>query len=125
MEGHVIIEGQRRRVWPDELKRQIVAESYDRDVTMLEVGRRHEVDPAPIYAWRKKFAAEVLEPTAPFFPVEIGTSSSAPNEKLATASAATDRLEISFPDGCRLFLPAEASAKKVAALLKAMVSARA
>ncbi|WP_051882332.1 IS66-like element accessory protein TnpA [Parvularcula oceani] len=122
MEGHVIIEGQRRRVWPDELKRQIVEESYDRDTTVLEVGRRHEVDPAQIYAWRKKFTAEVPEPTRSFLPVEIGTASSAPEERLAAASAATERLEISFPDGCRLFLPAETPVKKVAALMEAMRS---
>ena len=122
MEGHVIIEGQRRRVWPEELKRQIVEESYDGDVAVLEVGRRHEVDPAQIYAWRKKFAAEVPGPATPFLPVEIGTMSSAPDPKQEGRPTTTDRIEISFPDGCRLFLPSETPVKKVAALMKAMRS---
>jgi len=122
LERHVIIEGQRRRVWPDELKRQIVEESYDRDTTVLEVGRRHEVDPAQIYAWRKKFVAEVPEATAPFLPVEIGTTSTAPEPEQEVRSATTERIEVSFPDGCCLSLPVETPVKKVAALMKAMRS---
>lgn len=122
MEGHVIIEGQRRRVWPDELKREIVEESYDRDVTVLEVGRRHEVDPAQIYAWRKKFGAEVPEPASSFLPVEIGTASTAPDPEQEVRSTTPERIEVSFPDGCRLSLPAEMPVKKFAALMKAMRS---
>jgi transposase len=122
LEGHVIIEGQRRRVWPDELKRQIVEESYDRDVTVLEVGRRHEVDPAQIYAWRKKFAAELPEPARSFLPVEIGTASSASEPKPVTGQSATERRDVSFPDGCRLSLPSETPVKRIAALMKAMRS---
>ncbi len=118
MEGHVIIEGQRRRVWPDELKRRIVEESYDRDTTVLEVGRRHEVDPTPICAGRKKFAAEGSEPTTRFLPVEIGTASFEPGGQ----PSAPERIEISFPDGSRLSLPAETPVTKVAALMKAMRS---
>jgi transposase len=122
LEGHVIIEGQRRRVWPDELKRQIVEESYDRDTTVLEVGRRHEVDPAQIYAWRKKFAAEVPGATAPFLPVEIGTAMTAPDPEQEVRPTTPERIDVSFPDGCRLSLPAEMSVKKFAALMKAMRS---
>ena len=122
MEGHVIIEGQRRRVWPDELKRQIVEESYDRDLTVLEVGRRHEVDPAQIYAWRKKFAAEGSEPTTRFLPVEAGTAPFDPEPEAEGQPSTSERIEISFPDGCRLSLPAETPVKRIAALMKAMRS---
>lgn len=55
MDGQVIIEGTRRRVWPEAVKRGIVAESYDPDVTVIEVGRRHDLDPAQIYQWRKRY----------------------------------------------------------------------
>ncbi len=122
MEGHVIIEGQRRRVWLHELKRQIVEESYDRDVTVLGVGRRHEVDPARIYAWRKKFAAEVLGATAPFLPVEIGTATTAPDPEQEIRPTSPEHIGVSFPDGCRLSLPAETPVKRIAALMKAMRS---
>jgi len=122
LERHVIIEGQRRRVWPDELKRQIVEESYDLDLTVLEVGRRHEVDPAQIYAWRKKFAAKGSEPARSFLPVEIGTASTAPDPEQEVRPPTFERIEVSFPDGCRLSLPAETPVKKVAALMKAMRS---
>lgn len=117
-----MIEGHRRRVWPETLKRQIVEESYDRDTTVLEVGRRHEVGPAQIYAWRKKFAAEVPEPARSFLPVEIGTASSAPKEKQVKGPSANERFEISFPDGCRLSVPAETLVKRGVALMKAMRS---
>ena len=57
-----------------------------------------------------------------FLPVQVAepTVSEDGEPKLVTGPPATERIEVSFPDGCRLSLPAETPVKKVAALMKAM-----
>ncbi|MFC3303844.1 hypothetical protein [Parvularcula lutaonensis] len=39
-----------------------------------------------------------------------------------TEPSIAERIEVSFPDGCRLSLPAETPVKRLAALMKAMRS---
>ena len=123
MDGMVVVEGRRRRVWPEEVKRRIVEESCDPDVTVCEVARRHDLEPAQLYSWRKPFRKEI-DRAVPFLPVQVAElkRSGDPEPEPTAAPAATDRIEVSFPDGCRLSLPAETPVKKVAALMKAMRS---
>jgi transposase len=123
LDGMVVVEGRRRRVWPEEVKRRIVEESCDPDVTVCEVARRHDLEPAQLYSWRKLFRQEI-DREMPFLPVQVAEPTvSEDGEPKPTATLSTpDRIEVSFPDGCRLSLPAETPVKKVAALMKAMRS---
>lgn len=112
----VVVEGRRRRFWPEEVKRRIVEESCDPDVTVCEVARRHDLEPAQLYSWRKLFRREI-DREIPFLPVQVAEPAVAEDGEPTAAPSTTDRMEISFPDGCRLSLPAETPVKRLAALI--------
>lgn len=123
MDGLVVVEGRRWRVWPEEVKRRIVEESCDPDVTVCEVARRHELEPAQLYSLRKLFRREI-DRDVPFLPLEVAESAASEesDSKPQTRSTGTERVEVSVPDGCCLSLPVETPVKKGAALMKAMRS---
>src|ERR1700737_1288406 len=50
----------RRRRWSDEVKGQVVAESYEPGVVVSEVARRHDITPQHLFGWRKAARAGVL-----------------------------------------------------------------
>src|SRR6201997_2187405 len=51
-----------RRRWSDDVKAQIVAESYARGAVVSEVARRHEISPQLLSAWRKAARQGLLKP---------------------------------------------------------------
>jgi len=51
-----------RRRWNDDVKAQIVAESYAPGAVVSEVARRHEISPQLLSAWRKAVRHGVLKP---------------------------------------------------------------
>ena len=57
----VIIEV-RRRQWPKEVKRRIVAEMFGPDVTVCEVARRHDIPPSQLFQWRKTLKDQIKMP---------------------------------------------------------------
>ena len=52
MDCEIIVEGKRRRVWSEALKRQIVEESVAPGMTVAQVARAHDLDPAQVYCLR-------------------------------------------------------------------------
>jgi transposase len=46
--------GAGRKRWPDELKAQIVAESFAERAVVAEVARRHGCRPQQLHGWRRK-----------------------------------------------------------------------
>jgi len=52
----------RRRRWSDDVKAQIVAESYAPSAVVSEVARRHEISPQLLSAWRKAARSGLLKP---------------------------------------------------------------
>jgi transposase len=61
---HELIEGPGRkprgsyRLWSDDQKRQIVAESYVPGASVSVVARRHNVNANQVFQWRKNFSDE-------------------------------------------------------------------
>src|ERR1700741_4773982 len=51
-----------RRRWSDDVKAQIVAESYAPGAVVSEVARRHEISPQHLAAWRKAARHGLLKP---------------------------------------------------------------
>jgi transposase-like protein len=51
----------RRRRWSDDVKAQIVAESYAAGAVVSEVARRHEISPQHLSGWRKAARIGLLE----------------------------------------------------------------
>jgi transposase len=73
----------RRRRWSDEVKGQVVAESYEPGAVVSEVARRHDMTPQHLFAWRKAARAGrlVLPAAAPpmFVPVVVVTATADPS----------------------------------------------
>jgi transposase-like protein len=66
-----------RRRWSDDVKAQIVAESYAPGAVVSEVARRHEISPQLLSAWRKAARHGLLKPadgTAPTARRPAGTT---------------------------------------------------
>ena len=106
MDAEIIVDGKRRRSWPRELKRRIVEESYAPEVPVCDVARRHDLDPAQLFAWRKLFRERSL-PVASFLPVEVGERAPVPAKQEAAPEETTaERIEIALANGRHLFAPA-------------------
>ena len=108
----VITRGERRRIWTDAQKHQIVLESLVPGGSPIAVARRHGIGTGLLYTWRRQMVEgqlKTLVPAAPsFMPVaalpEDQAAAAAPISPRATpAAAAIDgvpgRIEIVLPDG--------------------------
>ena len=108
----VITRGERRRVWTDQQKHDIVLESLVPGGSPIAVARRHGVGTGLLYTWRRQMVEgqlKALMPTAPsFMPVtavpDNQTAAAAPiSSRAAPAAAAIDgdpgRIEIVLADG--------------------------
>jgi transposase-like protein len=54
----------RRRLWSDEVKREIVAQSYAPGAVVSQVARQHRLSPQQLSAWRKAARTGALELSA-------------------------------------------------------------
>lgn len=113
MDGAVIIEGRRRRTWPTEFKKRVVMESCDPDVSVSEVARRYELDPAQLFAWRKKYLPSPA-PEAAFLPVGVVP------EQTPAVPASSERIEVVLTNGRRLFVPASIEAKQLGQFVRVL-----
>ena len=104
MSGEIIIDSKRKRTWPKDLKRQIVAESDASDVTVCEVARRYDIEPSQLFHWRKQFRDEATK-TTDFLPVELAADQDgSDSDRSKASSATTGRAEVLFPNGRRLLV---------------------
>lgn len=101
-----------RRTWPDEVKGQVVAESYARDTSASEVARRHGIVPSQLFTWRRqaragKFAVPVMDDNL-FAPVLLDE---------APPASVSIELEVG---GVTLRLPPDAPATRIAEIVAAL-----
>ena len=99
-----------RRSWPNEVKRQMIAEAAQPGSSISAVARMYSIDPGQLYQWRKKLKAHLpaQQPDAQapaFLPVDICDGPSAPGGDEPDDANRTGRAEIAFPCGVHLFLP--------------------
>jgi transposase len=80
-------------LWPEGLKREIVAASLEPGSSVSLVARRYDVNANQVFAWRKRYSAEVAEPMElRLMPVTVR-----PDPPVERASARVDGLiEIEF-----------------------------
>jgi transposase len=130
----VITRGERRRVWPVEQKREIVAESLGPDLTPTEVARKHGISSGLLYNWRRQILSEqmalVSRASPSFTRVEIEPAQADPTtQRLETVLAqpvASPRplglIEIVLPDGVTLRVDAAVEEKALRRVLAALLA---
>lgn len=116
-----------RRNWPKSLKRQIVEESNAPGISVCEVARAYDLDPAQLFAWRKKFGAGVEEPASSigepaFVAVEVDDSVDLEIVDDLGAQPSSERFEIAFPNGRHLFVPVGVERALLGALIVAVAT---
>jgi len=97
----------KRRQWPEELKRQIVAESLAPGSSVSLVARRHDVNANQVFKWRREVAPEppIAERSVTLLPVEIVAEPDAPRSR----ARRTGTIEITFACGARVCVRGEVS----------------
>ena len=117
-----IFHGRPRRRWSEEDKRRLVAETLAQGETVHGVARRRGVSASQLFAWRKRFRAEVGFPApAPMVPgfaaVEI-----APVPPLAgdAVGAPSGLIEIELRGGGRVRISGAADPAVVRAALRVL-----
>lgn len=90
-------ERRRYRSWPEALKREIVAATYEAGASVSEVARRYEVNANQVFAWRKRFGRSAPE-TGGLVPVVVTAEASA----IDVAVAPTPLIEIALAGGYRV-----------------------
>ena len=129
----VITRGERRRVWTDAQKHDIVLESLVPGGSPIAVARRHDIGTGLLYTWRRQLVEgqlKALMPAAPsFVPVAAlpghQAAAAGPTSPRAASSAATidgvpGWIEIVLPDGVTVRVDAavgEAALRRVLAAL--------
>jgi transposase len=108
----VITRGERRRVWTDTQKHDIVLESLVPGGSPIAVARRHGIGTGLLYTWRRQMVEgqlKALMPAVPSFmpvaalPEDQAAAVASISARAAPAAAAIDgdprRIEIVLPDG--------------------------
>ena len=104
-----ILGRERRRRWSAEEKSEIVIESLRPGVSVSWVARRHGISPSQLFGWRKaaKLDIEAVAPVSGLIPVVLTAEGEARPAREATDQVGADgRIEIFFPNGRRLVVPA-------------------
>jgi transposase len=91
------LSGNRRRRWPEALKRQIVAETLEPGSSVSIVARRHDMNANQLFQWRRQMLAKSpASGGSSLVPVEI-----VPEQDRASR-AESGAIEIEFGNGTRL-----------------------
>jgi transposase len=127
----VITRGERRRVWPLEQKREIVAESLGPELTPSEVARKYGISSGLLYNWRRQFLDEQMalarRPLPSFTQVAMESVQTelTPRQPQAVMAQPVSPhpcglIEIILPDGVRLRIDAAVDEKALRRVLAAL-----
>lgn len=93
----------RNRLWPEALKREIVAASFEAGASVSVVARRYDVNTNQLFAWRKLYrtgdGAQAGSSGPMLLPVTV---TAAPETSVALTSNASDAIEIELGDKYRV-----------------------
>lgn len=115
----------RRRTWPLEAKRQIVAESHAPGATVSAVARRHRLMPSQVTTWRLHPAgklgassAKVSPAFVPLMPMEPGAET--PRPAAGPETVPVERIEIEAGGGVVIRLSPSTPAGRIAEIAAAL-----
>ena len=107
----------RRRLWSDDEKRRIVAETFAPGASVSIVARRHDLNANMLFTWRRQIGTSALLPAGDamtFVPAAI-TPEAAP-----TVSPLAGRMEIVLADGDRIIMGKDVDAAALARVVKVL-----
>ncbi len=108
----------RRRVWEDEEKRRIVAQTQVPGVSVSQVARRYDVNANLVFKWlRDPRFRPADEDMAQFLPVEVLSETVAPMVKPAGLDS---KIEVQLSNGHRLSVSGAFDPDAVARLLRGL-----
>ncbi len=108
----------RRRVWEDEEKRRIVAQTQVPGVSVSQVARRYDVNANLVFKWlRDPRFRPADEDMAQFLPVEVLPEPAVPSIKPPVPNG---RIEIALTNGHRLSISGAFDPDAVARLLRGL-----
>ena len=128
----VLVRAERRRAWPPERKREIVAEMLEGGCKPGEVARRHGISTGQLYTWRRELfgVRRALTRNEPprFAPVELASGPAGvtaavalPGPEVPTApSRPAGLIEIVLPGGVSLRVDATVDARALRRVLTAL-----
>ena len=99
-------EKRRHKRWPEALKREIVAATFEPGASVSVVARQYDVNANQVFSWRRRYfkASEPSPPTlsAPGLVSVMITPEPGAEATTSPSPAASDTIEIEVPDGCRV-----------------------
>ena len=111
----------RRRVRPEDEKRQIVAETYERGASVSAVARRHDLNANLLFSWRRVMgpvaSASADDPTR-FVPAVIGTEVEVALAPVPPPPAGA--MEIVLVDGARVIVDRTVDGAALARVIEAL-----
>src|SRR5260370_27353641 len=110
----------RRRLWSDDEKRQIVAETLAPGASVSIVARGYDLNANMLFTWRRQIGAAGLLPAGDavtFVPAAI-TAEASP--VASPASSAAGRMEIVLADGDRIIAGKDVDAAALARVVKVL-----
>jgi transposase len=107
----------RRRVWDDEEKRRIVAQTRVPGVSVSQVARRYDVNANLVFKWLRDPRFKPGEESAAFLPVKVIAEASRP---VRDAAASDGKIEISMSSGHRVSISGSFDADALSRLLRGL-----
>jgi transposase len=105
---------EKRRHWPEVLKRRMVAETLEPGASVSIVARRHDVNANQLFKWRREMTSEqpAADESVALLPVEIAQPGEFAPERAGEPRSRLRRsgvIEITFGSGARVCLRGEVS----------------
>lgn len=118
--------GAKRRRWPEALKRQLVAETFEPGASVSIVARRHDVNANQLFGWRRQFAGSARVPGVELLPIEIGPEpeGSVAEPRPAAGKTLVGLIEIALSGGVRVKIRGAVDPAAVTAAVGAVMKAR-
>jgi transposase len=115
------VERRGRRLWSDDEKRRIVAETFADGASVSIVARRHDLNANMLFTWRRALSAVASTGTASadtFMPAVIGPEAMPATSPAPSASAG--RMEIVLPSGDRVIVDSDVDVTALTRVVKVL-----
>jgi transposase len=96
--------GRRRRTWPEALKREVVAASFEPGASVSLVARRYDLNTNQLFSWRRRYrnGSQGVSGAAGPELLPVTVTDECAGEPIASPSAGGDKVEIELPNGYRV-----------------------